>query len=122
MKRTVFRAILCICVSAAFVPNAFPQTGTSALEGSMKIEGWSLQTSDRVSETGETLSTPDSRIINWHAAVVPGTIVASLANDNIIPDPNYGINLRNLIGEKFDSNKEQNDLAMDPESPFAIPW
>lgn len=88
----------------------------------MKIEGWTLQTSARVSETGETLSTPESRIINWHAAVVPGTIVASLANDNMIPDPNYGVNLRNLIGKKFDSNKEQNDLPMDAESPFAIPW
>ncbi len=122
MKRTVFRAIFCISLCASFVPLAFPQPGSSAPEGSMKIEGWSLQTSARVSETGETLSTPDSRIINWHAAVVPGTIVASLANDNIIPDPNCGINLRSLIGKKFDSSKEQNDLPMDTESPFAIPW
>lgn len=122
MKRSAFRVIFCLCLSAAFASRTFPQIENSAPEGPMKIEGWSLQTSARVEETGETLSTPDSRIINWHAAVVPGTIVASLANDNLIPDPNYGVNLRNLIGPKFEANKEQNDLAMDPESPFFIPW
>lgn len=114
--------LVLICLGAYFVPYAFPQPGSPASGNSLKIEGWSLQTSARVNETGETLSIPDSRIINWHAAVVPGTIVASLANDNIIPDPNYGVNLRNLIGPKFDSNKEQNDLLMDMESPFAVPW
>ena len=122
MKSTVCRAILCAFIGAFFVPRAIPQPGSRVPESSMKIEGWSLQTSARVTETGEILSNPESQITNWHAAVVPGTIVASLANDNIIPDPNYGVNLRNLIGKKFESNKEQNDLEMDPESPFAVPW
>lgn len=122
MKSVAFRAVLCICFGASLAAYAVCQPADGAPQKSIKIEGWTLQTSARVEETGETLSTPDSRIINWHAAVVPGTIVASLANDNIIPDPNYGINLRNLIGDKFNNNKEQNDLAMDPESPFFVPW
>jgi exo-1,4-beta-D-glucosaminidase len=117
-----FRILLCLC-TIAFTPSfLFSEAPASQNDGAIKVEGWTFQTSARASETGDVLSTPNSRFINWHNALVPGTLVGSLAKDNLIPDPTYGVNLRNLIGPKFESNKEQNDLPMDPESPFAVPW
>jgi exo-1,4-beta-D-glucosaminidase len=113
---------VCFCLTAWAIPLLVSQESVRGDGRAIKIDGWTFQTSSRVSETGEMLSAPGSRFINWHAALVPGTLVGSLANDNLIPDPNYGVNLRNLIGPKFESNKEQNDLPMDPESPFAVPW
>ena len=117
-----FRIRLRLCIIAFTTSLLFSEASASANDGPIKVEGWTFQTSARVSETGDMLSTPGSRFINWHAALVPGTLVGSLAKDNLIPDPNFGVNLRNLIGPKFESNKEQNDLPMDPDSPFAVPW
>jgi len=122
VSRKLFRILACLSLIAQSLPLLLSQAPVVTDESTMKVEGWSFQTSARVTESGEALSTPNSRFINWHAAVVPGSLVASLAKDNLIPDPNYGVNLRNLIGPKFESNKEQNDLPMDPESPFAVPW
>jgi len=116
------RFFLCLFSIAFTTSFLFSEALTSANDGVIKVEGWAFQTSARVSETGDVLSTPNSRFINWHKALVPGTLVGSLAHDNLIPDPNFGVNLRNLIGPKFEANKEQNDLPMDPESPFAVPW
>ena len=109
---------VCFCFTAWAIPLLVSQESVRGDGRAIKIDGWTFQTSSSVSETGEMLSTPGSRFINWHAALVPGTLVGSLAKDNLIPDPNYGVNLRNLIGPKFESNKEQNDLPMDPESPL----
>ena len=99
-----FRILLCLCSIAYTTSLLSSEASSSAKDDAIKVEGWTFQTSARVGESGEELSTPGSRFINWHAALVPGTLVGSLAKDNLIPDPNYGVNLRNLIGPKFESN------------------
>jgi exo-1,4-beta-D-glucosaminidase len=88
----------------------------------MKIEGWRLQSSTLVKEAGETVSGTGYRATNWHTAVVPGTVVGSLVSDKTVPDPYFGVNLRNLIGNRFRSDKILSELPMDPESQFAVPW
>lgn len=106
----LFAAILC---SQA----APPETGRS-----LKLENWAVQTSAKVSDTGEALSHPGAKTENWLPAVVPGTVLSSLIKNNVVPDPYYGVNLRNLLGEKFDSNQEETSLPMDSSSPFFVPW
>ncbi len=101
---------------------AYSQVATSETDRSLKIEKWVLQTSVKVSDSGETLSLAGAQTENWLPAVVPGTVLSSLAKDNVVPDPYYGINLRNLIGDRFDSDKIQPDLPMDSESQFFVPW
>jgi len=88
----------------------------------MKIEGWSLQSSAHVTETGQTVSASAYRAKDWHTAVVPGTVIGSLVNDKTVPDPYFGVNLRTLIGNKFRSDKILSELPMDPASEFAVPW
>lgn len=129
MNRSLVRKVLGICLAASLAPRVGAQSQTSTPEangpianGSIKIEGWNLQSSTSVNETGETLSNPAYQITNWHTAVVPGTVLGTLAKDKTVPDPYYGVNLRNLIGKKFRSDKILSELPMDPESQFAVPW
>jgi len=124
VNHRLFHAVLGICLAASFGPNVIAQSQSPAPEAlsSIRIGGWSLQTSAHVSEAGETLSAPDYQVKDWHNAVVPGTVIATLANDKTIPDPYYGINLRNLIGKSFRTDKIQSELPMDMDSQFAVPW
>lgn len=124
MNRPHFHAVLGICLAASFAPNVVAQSQSPAPEtrNSISIEGWSLQSSAHVTETGETLSAPAYQVKDWHTAVVPGTVITSLANDKTIPDPYYGVNLRNLIGKKFNSDEIAAEFAMDMDSQFAVPW
>jgi Glycosyl hydrolase 2 galactose-binding domain-like/Exo-beta-D-glucosaminidase Ig-fold domain/Glycosyl hydrolases family 2/Glycosyl hydrolases family 2, TIM barrel domain len=54
--------------------------------------GWKLQDASKVSEVGDAISRNDYRPENWHQATVPGTILTSLVNDGVYPEPLYGLN------------------------------
>jgi exo-1,4-beta-D-glucosaminidase len=128
-KQTVKNRFSCLVIGFCLV--VFPRQDSVAqtqglipeADGALKVVGWSLQSSAQVTETGESLSTPGYHVQGWHQAVVPGTIIGTLVSDKTIPDPNYGINLRNLIGEKKFTNEESlSELPMDMDGPFAVPW
>ena len=124
MNNSLFCTVIGICLAASLGPDIVAQSQSPAPEtrNAIKIEGWSLQSSAHVTETGETLSAPAYQVTDWHTAVVPGTVIGTLANDKTVPDPYYGVNLRNLIGNKFRSDEISAELAMDMESQFAVPW
>ena len=98
------------------------RASTPEVNRSLKIENWLLQTSAKVTDSGEAISLPGMETRDWIPAVVPGTVLASLAQAKIVPDPDYGVNLRNLLGRKFDNVKIQADTPMDSESEFFVPW
>jgi hypothetical protein len=56
--------------------------------------GWQLQDSAKVSQTGADLSRPGAEAEGWYAATVPGTVLTSLVNDGVYPEPLYGENNR----------------------------
>ena len=56
--------------------------------------GWQLQDSAKVTETGAQISSVRFSPKDWHAAVVPGTILTSLVADKTYPEPLYGENNR----------------------------
>jgi exo-1,4-beta-D-glucosaminidase len=104
---------------AVIVPVQLPAAETAS---SFALDGWTLQSSARVTESGEALSTPGAAVKDWYPALVPGTVLGALAKDQLVPNPYYGVNLRNTIGDKFRSDKIQAELPMDPASRFAVPW
>jgi exo-1,4-beta-D-glucosaminidase len=123
VNNPIFRTALGICLAAFLGPTvAQSQSLAHETKNSINIEGWTLQSSAHVKETGETLSVPAYQVTDWHTAVVPGTVLGTLVNDKTVPDPYFGVNLRNLIGPKFDSNKVLSELPMDAESQFSVPW
>ncbi len=61
---------------------------------------WQMQQVSKVSQTPETISGPDCDTLGWIPAIVPGTVLHSLVNAGIYPDPYFSDNNRldkNLI-------------------------
>ena len=59
--------------------------------------GWQLQDSAKVPEAGATISTSGYQPTGWMAATVPGTVLTSMVNDGVYPEPFYGENNRETI-------------------------
>jgi hypothetical protein len=56
--------------------------------------GWQLQDVVKVSQTGADLTQPTFQPTGWYQATVPGTVLTSLVNDGVYPEPLYGENNR----------------------------
>ncbi len=54
--------------------------------------GWQLQDVASVPDSGATISSPGFQPIGWNKATVPGTVLTSLVNDGVYPEPLYGEN------------------------------
>ena len=85
-------------------------------------DGWRLQTSSKVGAKGEVISTPQFSPQGWHEATVPTTVVAALVKDKTLPDPFFGMNLRNFAGVTYPIGGNFSNVAMAPDSPYAVSW
>ncbi len=56
--------------------------------------GWQLQDAGKVTERGEAVATAGYKPQGWYAATVPGTVLTSLVNAGVYPEPLYGENNR----------------------------
>jgi exo-1,4-beta-D-glucosaminidase len=85
-------------------------------------DGWALQTSAKVEAKGEVISTPQFAPKGWHTATVPTTVVAALVKDKTFPDPLFGMNLRDYPGVNYPIGGNFSNIAMAPDSPYAVSW
>jgi len=85
-------------------------------------EGWALQSSRKVPEPGEVLSTAAYRPQGWYSATVPATVVAAQVAAGELEDPYVGMNLRKIPGTTYPVSENFANLPMDPGSPYAVPW
>src|SRR3984957_5176764 len=66
----------------------------SAQNAAQTIDGWSMQDVAKVPEAGAVVSTGAFHPQNWYPATVPGTVLTTLVNNGVYPDPVYGENMR----------------------------
>jgi len=85
-------------------------------------DGWTLQSSARIDQPGEEISTPKYQPKDWYAVSVPTTVAAALVKAKVYPDPMYGMNLRSLPGVSYPIGGNFSNFSMQPDSPFAVPW
>jgi exo-1,4-beta-D-glucosaminidase len=85
-------------------------------------DAWKLQTSAKVGAKGEVISTPLFSPQGWHEATVPTTVVAALVKDKTLPDPFFGMNLRDFPGVTYPVGGNFSNIAMAPDSPYAVSW
>ena len=85
-------------------------------------EGWSLQSSGKVDEKGEALSTPAFQPKDWYTVTVPTTVVAALVEHKVYPDPFFGTNLRSFPGVTYPIGANFSNIPMQQDSPFIVPW
>jgi len=56
--------------------------------------GWQLQDVAKVPQPGAEVASAHFKTKGWHAATVPGTVLTTLVNDHVYPEPLYGENNR----------------------------
>jgi hypothetical protein len=54
--------------------------------------GWKLAAAPTVNATGEEISKPNFTVKDWLSATVPGTVLTTMIDRGIYPDPDYGLN------------------------------
>ena len=109
---------------AVFPALAFAQTSfrpAPALKFPLH-DGWALQSSVKVSEKGEAISTPAFQPKDWMQATVPTTVVAAQVRSGILPDPFFGMNLRQYPGVGYPIGFNFSNIPMPPDSPYAVSW
>ncbi len=107
---------LCLLLGSCFL-NAQENHAAIALR-----EGWALQSSAKVDQSGEEISTSKYQPKDWYAVSVPTTVAAALVKAKVYPDPMYGMNLRSLPGVSYPIGGNFSNFPMQPDSPFAVPW
>ena len=67
-----------------------------AQQGSSIVDGWEMQDIVKVPSTPADVSTGSFRTAGWYRATVPGTVLSTLVDNNVYPDPLYGENMRSI--------------------------
>jgi len=106
----LFSAAITILSLCAGIP-------ASAQETLALRDHWRLQSSPRVSATGDVVSTAAFNPKGWYPVSVPTTVLAALVKNQVYPDPFYGDNLKRIPGYRADGW-----LVMPEGSPFRVPW
>ena len=90
-KAVLLASVLFTALSFS-APNAHAATAPPAPV--VLSSGWQLQYASKVTESGAALASTDFHTKDWLGATVPGTVLTSLVNDGIYPEPLYGENNR----------------------------
>jgi exo-1,4-beta-D-glucosaminidase len=85
-------------------------------------DGWTLQSSVKVMATGEAISGESYKANDWIQADVPTTVVAAQVKNGILPDPFYGMNLRQFPGVGYPIGFNFSNIPMPADSPYAVSW
>jgi exo-1,4-beta-D-glucosaminidase len=85
-------------------------------------QGWSIQSSSDVRESGAALSATGFRTNGWYEGTAPTTVFSALVAAKKYPDPYFGTNLRQTPGVKYGIGVNFSNVAMPEDSPFRKPW
>src|SRR3989449_20632 len=119
---------LILAFFAAFAPaqqNKSRSSRNESLPSANKLalsEHWSLQSSCKVDQKGEVLSTPKFQPRGWYDVSVPTTVFAALVKHKVYPDPGSGMNLRSVPGVTYPIGANFSNIAMQQDSPYLVPW
>jgi len=110
------------CVSALALLSAAVCVAQTSIE---LHQGWLLQSSRQVSETGDVISKSSYVPKSWIATTVPATVVA--AQNAAGEFKEYGdvfvaMNLRKLPGMAYDIGQQFAHMAIPTDSPYASSW
>ena len=83
------RAPMSAPVAVAVSPEAALQPQSDQV---WKLGAWRMKAAPGVTAGGAALSQPDYSDAQWYAARVPGTVLSTLIDRGVYPDPDYGLN------------------------------
>jgi beta-mannosidase len=79
---------------AVFFLSLMPIAGAFAQQGGQAVTGWKMQDVAKVSSAPAEVSGAKFRPEGWYDATVPGTVLTTLVNNKVYPEPLYGENMR----------------------------
>ncbi len=83
----IFRRVVMLA-AVLFPPSLLGQLPTQT------ISGWQMQDYAKVAAAAPIISTAGFHPQGWFAATVPGTVLTTLVNNGVYPEPLYGENMR----------------------------
>jgi beta-mannosidase len=93
--RSIAGVILSLFLFACSAPSNISRTPSFGGLGKTSITaGWQLQDAAKVPDVGREISQTNYVTSGWYKATVPGTVLTSLVNDGVYPEPLYGENNR----------------------------
>ena len=120
MNRRVGRVSTAVGLLLSIALTALASGG--AQERRALHDGWLVQSSARAGRDGAAISSTSYRPTGWYRATVPSTVVGAIVDDGEYRDVFFGMNLRSLPGMTYPIGANFVHTAMDPSSPFAVPW
>ena len=113
--RAVRFCVLLLMLAVCWVSAVLPQTPADRqpLHGA-----WRMQSSCQETAKGEQISSVGFDTSKWISADVPGTVVGAQVGAKVLPDPDYGLHLKQFPG--FDANRHQlfANVDMPADSPY----
>jgi exo-1,4-beta-D-glucosaminidase len=123
IRGLAFASLLLIIVLPGAALWAQARQGAASESAMLTLgEGWSLQSTGKVAESGDVISTPAYLPRDWYRVTVPTTVVAALVKQKVYPDPEFGMNLRQFPGMNYPIGANFSNLPMQEDSPFAVAW
>jgi len=121
VKLLISASIILLFGSAVF---AKPQGRPNALAAAKLFlqKRWTIQSSAKLKETGDAISQEQFQPTNWYPAIVPSTVVGTLVDDKVYPDPFVGMNLRLIPGCTYPIGANFSLRPMPEDSPFRSSW
>jgi exo-1,4-beta-D-glucosaminidase len=85
-------------------------------------ENWRLQSACKFEAAGDAISQPGFPTEGWLKTAVPSTVLAAQAAAGQVPDPYFGLNLRQIPGTDYPIGKIFANLPMSETSPYRCGW
>jgi exo-1,4-beta-D-glucosaminidase len=116
--------LLCVSLSNPLVAQTRSTTqATGSEKNAMQLHGgWTMQSSRKVDELGELVSTTKFQTTGWYSVSVPTTVVGALVKLKVYPNPEFGMNLRKFPGMNYPVGENFSNIPMRQDSPFMVPW
>jgi exo-1,4-beta-D-glucosaminidase len=118
----VLRDSLLILAAGSLMLPAVALSSETSKNSITLSQGWAIQSSADVREGGAAISTVGFKPDAWYPAAVPSTVLGTLVERHVYPDPGEGMNLLAIPGTSYPKFDNFSNYQMPPDSPFRHSW
>ena len=104
--------IIAVIISSLSAMSQVNQNGKILLK-----YNWAIQSSSQIKENGKSISGAAYNSGKWYPATVPSTVLGTLVENKVYPDPYFGTNIESIPGFIKDRRGE-----IPQDSPFKVAW
>ncbi len=95
-------AVLLISMVALLTSLSSKAENISSYKVTTISDNWKMQAAEKIGKIEDSMiSKIDFNTKTWYEAVIPGTVLGSLALKHVIEDPTFGINMKNVDTVQF---------------------